>query len=272
MNLFTTKENIDLIWEILLEEPILKNISATRQKSVYNAINTNIRIFYNKQKDKPFDLVTLNKGFLTETLQILRRKQISSTEKYKVEDIHAERKIRFDEELLYKQKDFETFNIKKPLTPDFSEKIDEKIQSMDELIAKTVAQRNFDISQFLPISTDWIKPQETSINVTPKSFELKHIKIEENIDNSIIKKELIDISKSSKSNKQITWSNKDEVQYFNTEESKSDINILNKLKKIDPLQKLINENILFKERIESLEIKNDKLTFSIEQILQRINK
>lgn len=274
MNVFIAKENVDLIWEILSDEPILKNISNARQKIVYNALNKNINNFYNKEKDKPFDLVRLNKGFLTETLKILRTNKTSPIEKYKVEDIHAERKILFDEELLSKQKDFQESMIKKPLTPDFTEKIDEKIQSMDELIAKTVAQRNFDISQFQPSSNgdDWLKPQETSINISQKKPEFKHIKIEQNIDNGIIKKDIIDLSKLSKANKQISWSNKDDVQYFNTEERQTDVNILTKLKKVDPLQKLINEQMLFKERIEHLESKNEKLTLSIEKILQILKK
>jgi hypothetical protein len=272
MDSFVSKENIDLLWEVLLDDPILKNTPETKQKLVYNSLYKNINIFYNREKSKPFNLITLNKGFLGEMLKMLRNDKSKDifTEKHKVEDIHAERQILFEKELAEKKNDFEkSITLKKPPIPDFTEKIEyEKIKGMEELIAKTVAQRNFDISQIHPTSAseDWLKPQETSV----KPVEFKQIKIEKKMDENIIKNEIIELSKTnSKSNsKKISWSNKDEIQYFD-----SNSNILNKLKKIelDPLSQLLKDYMILKEKVENIDNRINENTLAISKILQLIN-
>ena len=270
MNTFTSKENIDLLWEILLEEPILKNVSIGKQKLVYNALYTNISSFFDKEKHESLDLVTLNKIFLGEMVKILRNNKSEIIEKenikFKVEDIHAERKNIFEKDLEKRKNDLETYITLKPPIPDFTEKIeDAKIKGMEELIAKTVAQRNFDISQ---INTkinaeDWLKPQETSI----KTNNLKNtVKIEEKVNND---NEVIELS-SIPSRKKITWSKDNDVKYFDS--NSEEIPILNKLKKInDPLSQLSNDVIILKDKLENMDKKINETSSSLNKILQLIN-
>ena len=39
---FTTKENIELLWSVLLEESNIKNINKNKQENVYNAFYNNV--------------------------------------------------------------------------------------------------------------------------------------------------------------------------------------------------------------------------------------
>lgn len=45
---FLSEDNISLLWNILLENPIVRN----KQNIVYNAFNVNTKIFYEKEKNK----------------------------------------------------------------------------------------------------------------------------------------------------------------------------------------------------------------------------
>ena len=274
MNAFISKDNINLLWEVLLEEPTLKNISSGKQKLIYNALYSNISSFYDKEKHESFDLVTLNKNFLGEMLKVIRKNKPGIIEKenikFKVEDIHAERKNIFEKDLEKRKNDFEmAITLKKPPIPDFTEKIeDEKIKGMEELIAKTVAQRNFDISQIKPNTEAeyWLKPQETSI----KPVEFKTIKIEEQVPNEFI--ELTNIS----SRKKITWRKENEIKYFDSNEIL--LPLLDKLKKNDidnynddNFTKLSKDYLILKEKTDNMDKKMDEITVSIEKILKLIN-
>jgi hypothetical protein len=265
MDTFTSKENIDLLWEILLEEPILKNISNGKQKLIYNALYTNISSFLDKEKHKLLDLVTLNKIFLGEMIKIIRNKSgMIETEniQFKIEDIHAERKNIFEKDLEKRKQEFETSIILKPPIPDFTEKIeDEKIKGMEELIAKTVAQRNFDISQInVNINAeDWLKPQETSNKVHT-------IKIEEKVNNEVIELSTIP------SRKKISWSKDNDIKYFDSNGSE-EIPILNKLKKINyPLTQLTKDYIFFKEKMENMDKKMENMDKKINETALSLDK
>jgi hypothetical protein len=45
---FLSKENIELLWDVLLDEPIIKGISKTNQDIVYNAFYKNMFTFSTK--------------------------------------------------------------------------------------------------------------------------------------------------------------------------------------------------------------------------------
>ena len=179
----------------------------------------------------------------------------------------------------------------KPPIPNFTEKIeDEKIKGMDELIAKTVAQRNFDISQINmnPANTDWLQPQPTSI-------KLNKIKIQEDISNSI---EAVELSKAN--SKKLTWNDdRNETKLFDKNEAiinnnnntnapinrvpliESNFSILNKLKKVTeepsvsilPLEiPPINDYTELKEKMNNLELKMDTILDNIHKLFEIVNK
>ena len=204
---FLTKQNIKLLWEVLLDElridptnkPVLTNIRTVFESNI-NPFTKNTSVNSNVQ------LVNLNKQFLSQVViavnrlfpnlgqeKDFKRIQISTEEvmsPYKIEDIHEARKDDFENQLKLKRNEFEnSINLQKPKELDFTEKIDDgKIKEMDALIAETIARRNFDIEQINKVTNlnvedpeNWLNPQKitkntntnTNINTNEKSQENK---------------------------------------------------------------------------------------------------
>lgn len=184
---FLTKQNLNLLWEVLLDELHID----TNNKSFV----TNIRIVF-ESNINPFtknvlqnaQLVILNKQFLSQVViavnrlfpnlkqeQEFKRIQISSeethlldtdtdtdTNPYKIEDIRESRQISFEKQVNLKRADFEnSINLNKPKELNFTEKNDDgKIIEMDALIAETVARRKFDIEQILQREPQQLEPPQ----------------------------------------------------------------------------------------------------------------
>jgi len=216
---FISKENIELLWDVLLDEPIIKGISKTNQDVVYNAFHKNMFTFFEKEKYHNYDLITMNKKFLTQVLKALRHENIKEKHIYKVEDIQSERQAMFEKQLAQKKADFESsILVNKPPVPNFTERLEEdKIKGMDELIAKTIAQRNFDISPMNITSEteQWLKSQETTVKLKKQQDsveevrEIKYIKIENEVPNYNIDNEIVELTKDSK---KISWREENEVR------------------------------------------------------------
>ena len=188
MSNFLTKQNIALLWEVLLDDmhidvnnkQIVTNIRSVFESNI-NPFTKNTHVNVNTQ------LVSLNKIFLSQVVvavnrlfpslkqgQEFKRIQISSeeaqlSEPYKVEDIREEKRDHFEKQVNKKRLEFEnSINQNKPAELDFSEKIDDgKIKEMDILIAETVARRKFDIEQIqyplvteVPVKQNAIKEKE----------------------------------------------------------------------------------------------------------------
>jgi hypothetical protein len=287
---FLSKNNSNLLWEILSDEPIIKNTSKAKQELVYEAFNINLSYFYKKEKDNNNNLISLNKKFLSQMLKVLRNDSNQPTNQtkqlYKAEDIQAQRQQMFEYELSQKRNEFETsMTMSKPPALDFTEKIeDEKIKGMDELIARTIAQRNFDISQInTPIvNENWLNRQDTYSRTNTNAQnnkEMRYIKIEDNVPVQAIQNDIIDLSipdfiEENKINtsKKISWNNSDEIKYFETNDiidNNDNSDIFSKLKKIvapvlvddietkkdhnQIIQKLLEDHALLQQRLEQLE-------------------
>ena len=210
MSKFLTKQNIGLLWDVLLDElhvdtnnkQVVTNIRSVFESNI-NPFTKNTSVNINTQ------LVNLNKQFLSQVVtavnrlfpnlkqkQEFKRIQISSEEAfepYKVEDIREERRDHFEQQVNKKRIEFEnSINQNKPAELDFSEKIDDgKIKEMDALIAETVARRKFDIEQIqhtqvIQVTEDHAK-QETDLGIYRK-LKLKPIDKDTNSNTNINKK------------------------------------------------------------------------------------
>jgi len=271
MSTFTAKTNIDLLWDVLLEEPIIKNTTRAKKEMMYSALNNNIQKFYEKEKNNYSDLISLNKTFLSQMLKVLRSDSAvtkntniskpANNELYKVEDIQARRQQEFQQNLADRQHEFDnaiTFN--RPPVPNFAEKIeDEKIKGMDELIAKTVAQRNFEISQ--------IHNQD----VLPNNSQdpIKYIKIDQSRTVPITE-DIIELTNQKKPEaKKLSWSNDVEVNYIEPYYKEvNNENILNKFKKIPFEEKLSN----YSQEYNSLLTKMNSMDLKIDLLTEHVNK
>lgn len=278
---FIKRQNIDLLWEILLDELGIDLSNKQLLQNVRLVFEKNIGLFTAKANPN-VRLVELNKLFLKQitialnalfpSLRTMKRINIGEEfpdKPYKIEDIHSVRQNQFEKQLEQKRLDFEaTMNPGKPNEMDFSDKFQEtKITSMDALIAETVAKRNFDIEQIQYSknssnqSADWLSPKETSLK-TEKQQQYENVKKE--MQNSKFLNVQPQPEENSKG-KNVTWDDnisfEIEEKQYNEPENDAISNIFSKLKKnVEAKEDKQNENenrlmqeiMEMKEEIKSL--------------------
>lgn len=179
---FIITENIEMIWEIVLDDikPRLKSQEQFTQARGF-FINQ-ARLFFEREKNNQQNLMEMNKKFISLIMNSFNPQQQQqkpannpqqSKQLFKAEDIQAERLNAFEKGLADKKNDFMTaMSVPVPETPRFSDNTsDEPIGgAMGELIARTLAQRNFDVESIHKTTNKedvekWLKPAETSVKV-----------------------------------------------------------------------------------------------------------
>jgi hypothetical protein len=167
---FLSNENITLISKVISQTTKISREQINTSMNEYYK-NNNINSFLTKN-----ELIDTNKAYITyfknnkfnisETI-----KPIVSTE-YTFEEIQNKKREMFNEELNKKQKEFSSFNqviIPPPLK--FNEDIDKPISEMEQLIAKTIAERTLDIETI----QKKMEPVKIKIDKTNLNLEEKHI-------------------------------------------------------------------------------------------------
>lgn len=232
---FRKKENLILLWEVLLDELDIKTDNPQLISNVKRIFDSNINPFISKANPQT-NLIELNKIFLKQVSTAINRlmpglkqqniKKITISDEeiqqpYTIEDIHSFRQTEFEKKLEEQKKEFENaINIKKPKEVDFTYKEKEsKITEMEHLIADTIARRKYELEEIQSTNystssapENWLNSQETSIKnekITPMEEtqfiqkKLKHINIEQPQSNtpvSILKQQ-----------KNVTWNDNNEI-------------------------------------------------------------
>jgi len=176
---FLEERNIQLLWEVLINEPIIKRMcdSEVKVTNIMRIFQTNVKEFYEVEKNNCNNLIELNKKFILLLInylfaqqtqdppQNLQQKQYLVSNRNKItihddmilsdstskelityEDIQNERVNQFEKKLSLKQQEFaNSVTTSKPPVPDFSDKLDEPISEMDLEVKKIQEQRNYDI-------------------------------------------------------------------------------------------------------------------------------
>lgn len=287
---FTIKKNINMLWEVLLDELKINQQNKTMMTNIRAVFESNINPFLTRANVNS-GLMNLNKLFLTQVLTAVNRlfpnlhqeKQMKlinisdepMDEPYKVEDIHNARQTDFEKQVNMRRSDFEnSVSIKKPKEVDFSDKTENsKIKEMEALIAETIAKRNFDIEQINTnantnanannsiSSDDWLKPNDTSVRVE---------KQQPNINDNQRKNKYVNVDTSSINLPKKVSFNEDNNMTFSIEELPTNAvtnmssDIFNKLKKVD-LNANANTNVI-QSQINDLNQKVDKLFSMMEQM------
>lgn len=218
---FKNGSNLELLWEVLLDELNINKTNTNVMKNIRTIFESNITLFLINGNPKS-SIIDLNKQFLSQVViavnklipELKRVKRINILDEpinapYKIEDIQMSRQSEFEKELEQKKLELENYlTPQKPKDMDFTDKLDGKIQSMDQLIAEKMAQRNAEIETlnytYVAESEEWLKSKET-------------------------KPQLVIQEKSKK----VSW---------NDQESASTLNIFSKLKKQLPVIENENEN------------------------------
>jgi hypothetical protein len=287
---FSNKQNLLLLWEVLLDELDIKG--NTNNKTIISNIqavfHSNIAPFINKISPVA-GLMETNKLFLKQVLIAVNRlfpnlkqdqqiKRINIGEEevkevnqlYKVEDIHSARQTNFEKQVQQKRDEFESLAaFKKPKELNFSEKYDDgKITEMQSLIAETISKRNFEIEQYqtnanLDTAENWLQPAKTSVKSEKQNVN--------GLDNIDIQRKLKYINNNShtlnQNTKKVSWN--DDATIENTvnnislvieDSDSSTFNIFNKLKKINT----VGPTVETLDTVESMKVEVNKLSQQME--------
>ena len=252
---FLNLSNVEILWEVIGEQNIFQNRSA---------FETGLTEFYESENMKHGDLVMLNKAFISSIIfasnpsQQPQQQQQQQQQQYQqqqqqqqyqqqqhqqqqqqhqyqqpqqkipitFEELQTEKLSQFEIKLTEKEEDFkQAMSRPSPQQiPNFRDKMDEPLTDIELIIKRTIAERNYDVSQIVnaatATNTNELKSQEPSIKkekLSPLFFsslnqqknksettpEIKYIKI----DNNSFRETptTIDLNKPSK---HISW-NKD---------------------------------------------------------------
>lgn len=165
---FLSKDNVEMIWELIADEDIMRNITGQQTVDIQKMFINDIRQFYQRENGSNKDLMDMNKQFIEIMLQKMSREP-SVKAPITVEDIQSSRMNEFEKQLANKQTEFSSaMTTRVPEKPKFDDELDRPISEMEDLIARTLAQRNFDIEQIQQnINNDqvktFLKSEETSI-------------------------------------------------------------------------------------------------------------
>jgi hypothetical protein len=296
MDQFINPDNLDILWEVLLDELNINIENKSLLSNIRLVFESNLKLFTAKSNPNT-NIINLNKQFLSQLLVAVNKlfpslknesniKRINITneeilEPYKIEDIQSARKSDFEKELELKKMELENYmSPVKPKELDFSFKnLDDKIPSggMDSLLADKLAERNFDIDniQHTNYNTSninpekWLKSKETSISsekIEQRQFE-----------------QMANINKNSK---KVSW-NENVDSYLNSNislkiEETSAIDIFQKLKKnnldeskyetqsSNPLPK--QEEVLKNETISKPQINQNVPLIPNTEIIKQLNE
>lgn len=240
INQFINRDNMQMIWDVLRETDIYESLPNEKRGEFQQSVIANMNKFYNKEKNSPSkyqtqDLITMNKGFIESMISELSLSSHDDLPPLKLKppinyndhpnnninniakplmvtakDIQAERQTQFESRLNKQREDFDSvINVKKPPLPEFADKLDQPpISEMESLIAKTIAQRNFEMDQIQKTfasssitNSSFLEAKDTSLKTEKqRDYEqtLKYIKIEkEELGQNYVEPSVIDLTKRS---------------------------------------------------------------------------
>ena len=187
MSTFTSRDNLEMLWDILLDELNIRNKPSAFVSHIHTVFTSNINPFLLNVAPKT-PLIELNKQFLKQVCLAVHKlfptlaqeqnfKKINITneevtEAYKIEDIRTERQSEFEKQLKQKQTELETYmTLTKPQAVSFADTATEnKILQMDSLVAEKLAQRDAELEilyknnlKTAEGANSWLATQETSL-------------------------------------------------------------------------------------------------------------
>ena len=208
---FTTNKNKELLWNLLLNNGAFSNLSEQQLPSVKEDFEGLIVSLYVNNSNK--NLIEQNKIFFQQMIQKInnRRQQLKTYEPvreiYTSQDIRGKKLDEFNSNVQKAQDDFNSVvTLKTPEEINFSDSkdLDKPISNMDELIEKTIAERNLEVEKISSENTSieetqkWLNIQEEQ----PKRVTIQEDKNEvfENIPVSYDNNKLFDLLTEIKTN------------------------------------------------------------------------
>ena len=282
---FLSKDNVEMIWELIVDEEFTRDKTERQIVDVQKFFITYIREFYEKNKSREHDLMSLNKMFIETILQQMSKRttnlqtptpptklrESSKPQPITAEDIQASRKSDFEKQFAERQNEFSSsMTLKVPEKPTFNDEMDKPIGEMEDLIARTLAQRNFDIEQIQQnVNREQVKSfltsQETSIKSekgeTQKNMQqILKSQPTYNIDKNEVKyiqigqdelpqlSEVIDLQRVISERRQVSWADQENIRFTLGGEQEQEPSIFSKLKMrnretLSPLGNVLETNL-----------------------------
>jgi len=262
-NSFLSRENVEMIWELIADEDIMRNVNGQEMVNMQKLFLNDIRQFYQRESGSSKDLMNMNKQFIEIMLQKMAKPAINPSLEASIkmaitsEDIQTSRMNEFEKQFAERQNEFsKAMTLKVPEKPVFGDEMDKPIGEMEDLIARTLAQRNFDIEQIQQnINKEQVKTflqsQETSIKneklETQKTMQqiIKPRQEENpmyNIDKNEVKyiqigqeelpqlNEVIDLQRVINERRQVSWADEENIKLTMSGEQQEKPSIFSKLK------------------------------------------
>jgi hypothetical protein len=218
------------------------------------------------------------------------------------EDIQASRMNEFEKQFAKKQSEFSNaMTLQVPEKPTFTDEMDKPIGEMEDLIARTLAQRNFDIEQ-IQQNVDrekvksFLQSQETSIKsekgetqkviqqilkpaYNVSESEVKYIQIGQ--EELLLPKisEVIDLQKTNNERRQVSWADEENVK-LTISDTKEKPSIFSKLKlkprvgegSLSPFENVLETELkpTADEELKALSKKVDDLSSKVDAIFEFI--
>lgn len=239
-NDFLTKQNVSLLWEVIMDNDIMKNKPQTEISQIIDIFNVNLKKFHDSTNNN--NLTELNKNYITVMMNFINKnfnkplQQVTEKKLVTYEEIQNDRLTKFEKDFNNRQQEFTSaMALPVPPTPDFSDKKDEPFSEIEVEVKRYMAQRNYDVEQLNKTimnnndnqASSWLKPQETSLKaekmplnknpilldknpiVSSNVNPIKYIKIDNdtNVSKNIIQKDVIDLNNNVNNNKKkfISW-------------------------------------------------------------------
>ena len=275
MSLYITKDNQDLLWNVIHKnESMKKKLETLQVEQKIKWFQQIIEKFYRENETKVIDkqaLVLMNKQTISHMIKDLKENNysinvnkiddnVAPLEMNNLQEIDTPPVIKDNKQEVYlsefekRQQEYNSMMKKTvPETIDFSESTegDQVITNMEELIKQQVAARQLDM-------------ENIKMNIQPKENDVEILKIEENTNIDIETHEL-ELQSEEKTKKSVSWEddmNKKltlEDRYTNLEKKCNYI--------IEALEKTTEENIMIKDKYESLEEKCNAIIENLDTIM-----
>lgn len=198
MSQLSSIKNKELLWNLLLNNGAFNNLSESQLPVIQNDFEALISLLSNDRTE--LDLIEQNKLFVQQMVQKINnyRQQLQQIKTYEpVKEIYTSQDIRgkkLDEFNVNVQKAQDEFNsvikLKTPEEINFSDtkEEDKPIDNMEELIQKTIAERNLEVSNINsenltnpnPDTEKWLNSQDMSkkVSFSENNNEIIESKIE----------------------------------------------------------------------------------------------
>jgi hypothetical protein len=173
---FTSDDNIQLLWEVMLDENIFQSVDNSNVAQIQRQFLGKLSSFHQNESKKYMSLISMNKAFVEtmynqNTTTNTSQNPSQYSEPIKAEDLKSQRMNDFDNALKKQQDDLaSSMTLKPPPRPAFEDSYDDKpINSMEDLIKRTMQERNYDIQQIQQGHTpkqqveQFLKSHETSV-------------------------------------------------------------------------------------------------------------